>query len=344
MSNVSFSPIASEELEAGDNLLQSPFWARLKERHGWQSYAFRVNMAAPTLLVLVRRFRGGIGLAYVPHGPDERLGHGEEPLAEIAGEVEKRLPAGVAVLRFDPRWTHPLDNGRLRKLGVASGAVEVQPSNTVLIDLSQGEESLLAQMKSKWRYNVRLAAKRGVSVRVSGSDELRNDFERWYRMYERTAVRDRIAIHSSEYYRDFLIHDWYTGPERGKPSVDLRLAEHDGDLLAGIITARIGSRATYVFGASEDLKRNLMPSYALQWNAMRDAMEAGCSCYDMFGIPPAEDENHPMHGLYRFKTGFGGRHVSYCGTWDRVLRPLAGRAFRVAERARDYYYKRLRKR
>ena len=344
MSFASLNPVTCEELHPGDNLLQSPFWGRLKERYGWHPYAFRTVENASSLLVLVRRFRGGVGFAYVPHGPDERISHGESSLAEIAVEIERRLPAGVAVLRLDPRWTHPLDRERLRSVGIVAGAVEVQPPTTVLIDLTQGEESLLAQMKSKWRYNVRLAAKRGVTVRVSAPGELRDDFERWYRMYERTAVRDRIAIHRAEYYRDFLVHDWYEGPDHGKPSVELLLAEHEGDLLAGIITARMGTRATYVFGAGEELKRNLMPAYALQWHAMRRAMEADCACYDMFGIPPAEDESHPMHGLYRFKTGFGGRIVQYCGTWDRVLRPGTGRAFRVAERARHYYYKRLKKR
>ncbi len=336
--------IPCEELDSGDNLLQSAFWARLKERYGWQPYAFRTSAGDCTLLTLVRRFRGGVRLAYLPHGPDERLPQGEAQLLEIAEAVEAQLPAGVAVLRLDPRWTTPIDHGRLRSFGIVRGAVEVQPPTTVLIDLTKGEDSVLGQMKSKWRYNVRLAAKRGVSVRVSSPNELRDDFELWYRMYERTAVRDRIAIHRAEYYRDFLIHDWYPGSDSGQPTMELLLAEHEGDLLAGIITARVGTRATYVFGASEELKRNLMPAYALQWRAMRRAMEADCTCYDMFGIPPAEDTSHPMHGLYRFKTGFGGQIVNYCGTFDRLLRPLTGRTFRAAERARNYYYKRLKKR
>jgi lipid II:glycine glycyltransferase (peptidoglycan interpeptide bridge formation enzyme) len=72
---------------------------------------------------------------------------------------------------------------------------------------------------------------------------------------------------------------------------------------------RHGRQGWYLYGASSNVKRNLMPSYALQWAAMRDLRVEGCLSYDLFGIPPYAEAGHPMFGLYQFKTGFGGRIV-----------------------------------
>jgi lipid II:glycine glycyltransferase (peptidoglycan interpeptide bridge formation enzyme) len=114
-------------------------------------------------------------------------------------------------------------------------------------------------------------------------------------------------------------------------------------MLAGIIVARAGDRATYLYGASSDRKRNLMPNYALQWRAIQQAKDAGALWYDLFGVPSADDPHHPMHGLFRFKTGFGGELVHMAGSWDVVTAPLRYSLYRIAERARVYYYHRVRK-
>lgn len=433
MTSVSLEPAGIDELRPGDNMFQSPFWARFKEKWGWRPLAFTERHRGLTLLVLVRRFRGGFTLAYIPHGPDLRMcraGEGDRPsnsvqdglllpddrhavtdaaavgelLSGLTASLRQVLPREVGLLRFDPRIPvadRALVEEPVRATGLRPGAVEVQPPTTLLIGLDGGRDEVLSGMKSKWRYNVRLAEKRGVTVRASTKESFENDFGRWYALYEETAARDRIAIHSSAYYRDFLGQSRAAdgsggkagrsgvaaertgeeagsscagaagsdggqtgssgeaagssgqgagnsveeaGPSGGDPDVELLLAEHEGDLLAGIVTARIGGRATYVFGASSGHKRNLMPAYALQWHAMQRAVDLGCRYYDMFGLPPAEDSTHPMHGLYRFKTGFGGELVQYPGTVDSLFRPLSGHAFRQAERVRNYYYKHIRKR
>jgi lipid II:glycine glycyltransferase (peptidoglycan interpeptide bridge formation enzyme) len=163
-------------------------------------------------------------------------------------------------------------------------------------------------------------------------------------LYRVTARRDRITLHSFDYYRrqfESAACPGAIGP--GAVELKLLLARHEGDLLAGIIVALHGEAATYLYGASSDLKRNLMPAYGLQWEAIRLARRRGCRTYDLFGIPPSSDPGHPMHGLYRFKTGFGGREVHRPGCWDVPYRPLAYAAYAVAERSRAWYYRRLRK-
>ena len=225
--------------------------------------------------------------------------------------------------------------------------MDVQPPDTVVLDLGYEEESLLAAMKAKTRYNIGLAAKKGVRVEEGGAADL----PAWYELYRQTARRDRITLHDYEYYRrQFeLAQAGAVGgaPARrladAGPELKLLLARHEGDLLAGILLAVHGRAATYLYGASSDAKRNLMPAYALQWEAIRIARRQGCLTYDLFGIPPSPDPAHPMHGLYRFKTGFGGRLVNRPGCWDFPYRRAAYAAYAVAERARAWYYRRWRK-
>ena len=137
---------------------------------------------------------------------------------------------------------------------------------------------------------------------------------------------------------------WWSGGAREAPVITLYTAHHEDDLLGGIIVASWRGVSTYLYGASSDVKRNLMAAYLLQWEAMRRAMANGDHGYDLFGIPPTDDPAHPMHGLYRFKTGFGGRVLHRAGAWDLILRPTPGALYRGAERLRGWYYYRVRKR
>jgi lipid II:glycine glycyltransferase (peptidoglycan interpeptide bridge formation enzyme) len=167
----------------------------------------------------------------------------------------------------------------------------------------------------------------------------------FYRLYEETSKRDRIALHPESYYRR-LFELASTRNQGGGRRPDLRIwtARHEGDAIAAIITIFWGGQAVYLYGASSNEKRNLMPAYALQWAAIRAAKAAGCGEYDFYGIPPTAAPDHPMAGLYRFKTGFGGRIIHRPGSWDFPLRPMAYSAFRKAEALRLWYYKDFRKR
>jgi lipid II:glycine glycyltransferase (peptidoglycan interpeptide bridge formation enzyme) len=251
-------------------------------------------------------------------------------------------------------------------------AANVQPPDSVLVDLVPGEQTILASMKSKWRYNIGLAEKRGVTVRSVSSvresapvgdarvndrsvtamatDSDKNvtdrsvtfasssDLTSYYRIYKETAARDGISIHGLNYYAALF-------DEAAAYGIDLRLytASHEGEDIAGIVTLFRGKEAVYLYGASANHKRNLMAPYALQWKAMRDAKSAGCAYYDMFGIPPRppeDDPHHPMAGLYRFKTGFigdkgeGGTIIHRPGSWDYNCRPLAKALYTAAEKTR----------
>ncbi len=354
---------AVDSLNPRRSLLQSSYWAELKRRFGWRPYAFTLENPGPfnaSLLVLVRSPVPGITLTYVPHGPElstvtagASATHGQpaassnaavSALAELGESLARRLPQHTSFIRFDLPWefnvgaagedphAEPTELSRARNTLAQTGRLrrsysEIQPRATVLIDLDGDDEALLAGMKSKWRYNIRLAARRGVTVQTVGSEYLGE----WYRLYRETAARDRIAIHSESYYRAVFE---VAAEVRDGPALELMLARHEGDLLAGIVVARYRGRATYLYGASADRKRNLMPTYALQWEAMQRARDAGMQVYDLFGIPRSADEKHRMQGLYRFKTGFGGRVVERPGCVDYRLQAVRYGAFRAAETLR----------
>ena len=213
--------------------------------------------------------------------------------------------------------------------------MDVQPPHTVVVDLSPEPEAILSAMKSKTRYNIRLAEKKGVKVR----EALPGEFEAWYELYRETGRRDRIAIHSASYYRE-LLNAGYPGD---RPSILLLVATHEGDLLAGNIVSFWKDGATYLYGASSGRKRNLMPTYALQWDAMIRARRLGCVRYDLFGIPPEPSPSEPMFGLYQFKTGFSQNVVKRWGSWDVPYRSLPYLAYRSAETVRAFYFRRLKK-
>jgi lipid II:glycine glycyltransferase (peptidoglycan interpeptide bridge formation enzyme) len=352
--------------------LQSRFWADFKALAGWTFSRYEVNAADDTfqpfaLSVLERRLGSGLRFAYIPHGPDSTVPasmRGDLLLA-IAGQLKDLVSRACVFVRFDPAWYE--SEARISVLSdypdLAESAAsaesagiseeparprfalplirgsDVQPPDSVVLAIDKSDEELLAGMKSKWRYNVRLAEKKGVQVAVESMQGL----EEFYSLYQSTAIRDRIAIHPRTYYeRLFALPP--SNPAEPKPDIRLWIARYEGKALAAIITVFYSKEATYLYGASSDEHRNLMPAYALQWAAIRAARDTGCVSYDFYGIPPVEDPEHAMSGLYRFKTGFGGEIRHYAGSWDYVLKPVVYAAFRAAERLRLFWHKNVRKR
>jgi lipid II:glycine glycyltransferase (peptidoglycan interpeptide bridge formation enzyme) len=322
-----------------DNVLQSGFWGSFKACFGWNVRSFLVEwedgIESP-LMVIRRRLAPGISFAYVPWGPvfPQNLALNDEEksraLAELAEALRFLLPKDTAFIRFDPPWFSEGAETPAPQLFApfARSGADVQPPDTVIINLNYTEEEILENMKPKWRYNIRLAEKKGVTIRRADEDGL----ETFYQIFEATAKRDGIAIHSIDYYKTLFAHA-KNYPGEGL-DIALYLAEHEGEAISGIIVVFRNKEAVYLYGASANYKRNLMAPYALQWQAIKDAKNAACASYDLFGIPPNEDPNHPLAGLYRFKTGFGGKIIHRSGSWDYVYRPLMRKLFTTAESLR----------
>jgi lipid II:glycine glycyltransferase (peptidoglycan interpeptide bridge formation enzyme) len=208
--------------------------------------------------------------------------------------------------------------------GFIQGKHAIQPLRTLVLDLSSGEESLLAQMKQKTRYNIRLAAKKGVVVRSS------SDIESFHSLMTATGSRDGFGVHSLAYYQ--AAYRLFFPAEM----CELLVAEYEGQWLAALMVFFHEGRAWYLYGASSDDHRNLMPSYLLQWEAIRLALQRGCHQYDLWGVPdePVADleagfqqRSDGLWGVYRFKRGFGGTVCRGAGPWDRIYQPLIYSAY-----------------
>jgi lipid II:glycine glycyltransferase (peptidoglycan interpeptide bridge formation enzyme) len=189
----------------------------------------------------------------------------------------------------------------------------IQPMRTIVLDLAADEETLLSQMKAKCRYNIGLAARKGVTIRPATSpDEVRE----WYQLYLVTSARDSFGIHTLDYYLRF----WELFGARD--DVRLFLAKHDSQLLAGIFVTLFAGQAMYLYGASSNEGRQLMPNYALQWEAIRWAKQQGARLYDFWGIPDTDEADEAMEGVYRFKRGWGGRITQFLGGHEYVYHPV----------------------
>ena len=244
---------------------------------------------------------------YVPRGPAlmvprvETLG----PLldaARLVGREERALGIKLEpnAPACDARWKQTL-----RAMGLRATYPPSQPRSSWILDISRDADSLLADMKQKTRYNIRLAAKKGVEVLEGGADEI----DTFYDLYQQTAARDAFSIQPRAFYqRMFALF-------RRSGNFCMLVARHDEQPLGAITLLRLGPTCWYVHGASSDMHRNLMAAYLLQWEAIQWAKKQGCLIYDFRAVPDILREDQEMYGVYRFKEGFGGRQYTVLPTY-----------------------------
>lgn len=335
--------------ETGD-LLQSWEWGELKAKTGWRPVRVIGErhgeiVAAASIL---KRFipKTGRCIAYAPRGPvlDTRDTELVQDFAAFLRETAIRHKA--ILLKIDPPI--PIEDNdseaNIRSAGfrpvISDGFGGTQPKCVMQLDLDKTPEELLATFKPKWRYNIRLAEKKGVTVRL---DCDRSDLREFYTILRETAERDRFLVRGLKYFEDM----W----DALAPSGHMRLAltYYEGKPIAGAVALVFGHKAWYAYGASSNEHRNVMPNHLMQWTLIQWAMEQGCKWYDFRGVSPrrpeqtttvgsSEDasgrgrpeatnseapvsEDNHLQGLNRFKEGFSPRFVEYIGEYDMVLSP-----------------------
>lgn len=330
------------------HFLQTYEWGQVKAKYGWEpiylvwdnqgkmkeernvnhlsSFDFPPSAAALILKrqILRNAFAARLSILYAPKGP--LLEWSNEPLRnQVFNDLQlfaKRQ--GAIFLKMDPDVVlgtgvsdsidNVIDNGGqvvmsdLKRRGWGYSSDQIQFKNTVLVDLSPTEDELLARMKQKTRYNIRLAQKKGVSVRVGKVEDL----PLLYKMYAETSVRDGFVIRDEAYYKTV----WNMFMNSNEPTCESLIAEVNDEPVAGIFVFSFAGCAYYVYGMSRDMHREKMPAYLLQWEAMKRAKARGCAIYDLWGAPDVFDESDSMWGVYRFKEGLGGKVMRTLGAWD----------------------------
>jgi peptidoglycan pentaglycine glycine transferase (the first glycine) len=318
------------------HLLQTGEWGEIKSAFGWKPV--RIICGNVSAQILFRKLPLGFTIGYIP-----KPAFGNPlPLLdqELWREIDLVCKKNRAIfLKLEPDLWQDAESNKLPTLapdahlprtqvpgsaGVTNYSLHlsphnIQPPRTVIVDIKDSEEQILARMKQKTRYNIRLAEKKGVAVRAW------NDMEAFHNMMLLTGKRDGFGVHSREYYQRAydLLHPKQMG--------ELLLAEYEGKPLAALFIARNGNRAYYLYGASTDEERNRMPTYLLQWEAMKWAKAHGCEEYDLWGAPDEEEatleanfetRHDGLWGVYRFKRGFGGELKRAVQAMDRVYNPL----------------------
>lgn len=306
------------------HVLQSWAWSEFKSRQGWKPTRLlwqEDSRPVAAALVLQRKLpRLPVSILYVPKGPILNwadAGLAEQVLAHLEALARRRFALCIKAdpdvyypehaPDFSPRPAcaqdiAPLLAGR----GWRYSEEQIQFCNTVLLDLGGSEDDLLAAMKQKTRYNVRLAVRRGVDVRQG----VAADLDRFHQLYAETSQRDGFLIRTRDYYIDA----WGSFLRAGHAL--LLLAEADGEVVSGLLLFIFGSTAWYMYGASSSRQRQYMPNNLLQWEAIRRAKAAGCTLYDLWGAPDEFTESDPMWGVVRFKLGLGGQLAKGLGAWD----------------------------
>lgn len=349
------------------HFLQSYEWGQVKAKYGWEpiyivwdnqgkmkvernvntlsSFIFPPSAAALVLKrqILRNAFAARLSILYAPKGP--LLDWSNEPLRnQVLSDLQLYAKKqGAIFLKMDPDVVlgsgipesaeDEIENrgqavvSDLKRRGWGYSSDQIQFKNTVLLDLSPSEEELLARMKPKTRYNIRLAQKKGVFVRVGKPEDL----PLLYKMYAKTSIRDGFVIRDEGYYK--TVWELFMQEEKSStlalapsarvvnrqlstPFTEPLIAEINNEPIAAIFVFYFAGRAYYVYGMSRDVHREKMPAYLLQWEAMKRAKAKGCAIYDLWGAPDVFDESDSMWGVYRFKEGLGGKVVRTLGAWD----------------------------
>jgi lipid II:glycine glycyltransferase (peptidoglycan interpeptide bridge formation enzyme) len=329
------------------HLLQTWEWAQVKAKYGWKPMPFVwqsavSNQPSAAAMILKRTipiggFAAKLSVLYIPKGPNldwndaalrQRVLDDLQAFAKRQGAIFVKIDPDVVLGTGVPGAEEAIENpggqdtmSELTRRGWLFSQDQIQFRNTVLIDLAPSEDELLARMKQKTRYNVRLAQKKGVTVRTGTAA----DFQLLYRMYAETSVRDGFLIRGGDYYQTVwraFGQSSIINRQSSMPFSEPLIAEVAGQPVAAISLFYFAGQAIYLFGMSRDEHREKMPNYLLQWEAMRRSKSLGCRSYNLWGAPDEFVESDGLWGVFHFKEGLGGYVSRTVGAWDFPARPV----------------------
>ena len=302
------------------HILQTWEWGEVKEG-AWQPLRLIIEDNGETVAacsLLKRPLPLGMGsLFYAPRGPVldiNRMGVWDY-LWKAVAEIAKSNKA--IFCKVDPDveegnrdWQMALSRVGFVAAGSGPGFEGIQPRHVFRLDISPTEAELLAAMHQKTRYNLRLAEKKGVRVEIAGLEEL----PAFYKLLQETAERDSFLIRPLSYFQGFYNH------LQPKGLAEMFLVRFEDKNIAGALAFKLGEKAWYIYGASSNQYRNVMPNYLMQWEMIKWSKAHGCTLYDFRGVPGDVPQEHPLYGLVKFKRGFGGQYTSFIGEFDLPFR------------------------
>jgi lipid II:glycine glycyltransferase (peptidoglycan interpeptide bridge formation enzyme) len=303
------------------SFLQSKEWEKFQQSVGYKT--FRVD----DVLLIKKPLGFGRSYFYAPRTGMGDRGRGTEDFFSKVKELAKK--ENCIFIRTEPLAPLLVTRYPLHKV------TDIQPSQTIILDLTQSEDELLAQMHPKTRYNIRLAEKHGVKVREEYMNEPASSadkFEKFWNLMQETVGRDGFRSHDKEYYRKMLArnNNGIASPEaRNDMNIRLYVAEYEGKTLASGIFVFFNETVTYLHGASTHERKEVMAPQLLHWEIIKLAKNAGYRYYDLYGISETK-----WPGVTRFKRGFGGKEINYPGCFDVVFSKGWYKFYNLARRIR----------
>lgn len=304
---------------SGGHILQSCQWGELKSQHGWtpQRYLFEVDQKTVAVQFLVRKILGLGEVWYTPKGP------GVIDLTSFLAIIKdlKQNTTAPFMIKLEPEILESNSSSqKLLAAGLIKGTQDLQFKATIIVDLDRTEETILASFKQKTRYNIRLSSRHGVSVKPVPATP--SNLEIMYKLMQATKGRAGFFLRPKNYFTSY----WKYLSEQNMGQ--LFFAYHEGKVLAGVFATYFGTKSWYKDGGSFDLNRNLMAPYLLQWETIRWLKAKGAKSYDLVAVPPPAEltAEHPLYGLYQFKSGFNQQITEYIGVWDL---PLSAQKYQI---------------
>ncbi|MDX2078759.1 MAG: peptidoglycan bridge formation glycyltransferase FemA/FemB family protein [bacterium] len=310
--------------------LQLSAFGALKRAFGWQDETValvRDSQLIGGAQLLFHALPMKLGtLAYLPMGPYLSDDSAQQDLWNAIHQTAKKHQARF--LKWEAGIFLDESPPAFESLNFKPSPQTIQPPNTVLIDLSADEDTILARMNQGTRRKIRQSLKNDIHY----YEATQADVSKFTSMMTTTGERNAFGVHDPAYYE--------LAYSLSVPNGDaaLFLADHEGDCLAGVFAYKAGDTAWYMYGASANSKRNLMAAYGVQWKAMQWAKSHGCIWYDMWGIPDEPEatleaefqtREDGLWGVYGFKRGWGGKIVRAVGAWDVVYNPLIYNAYKA---------------
>ncbi len=306
----------------GGQFTQSVNWQKVKSNWGFEAIASRdkEGKIVGGMSVLIQKIPFiGTSFLYAPRGPVCDL-HDRDVLEDLKAGVDalaRKYNAHAFKMDPDVLFSDQTFQGIARSMGFTQsygpdGFEGIQARFNYRLYLNgRTEEELFANLTQKTRYNCRLAMKKGVEIRVVGQEYL-DDF---VRIMETTGARDGFNTRPKAYFARML--------DALGEHVRMYMGFYEGQPICGAITTNYAGKTCYVYGASDNVYRNVMPNYLIQWEMIKWAVETGCTVYDFQGISgDLENEDGHMYGLYRFKRGFNGQVDELAGEFDYIYQPL----------------------
>lgn len=294
---------------------QSFEWTLFKNKDGWSTYKIglfnKKNKLVGGLVAFKFHFKK-TNFIYIPEGPI--LPYDDEDELYLQWRVLEIALHRLADIDGNELTTHIRMEPRIKQvpkwflLGWKKAPINLQPKHTEILELTSTLEDLLAGMKPKGRYNIRLAEKKGVTVRKGTKKDLQTFFE----LYKTTYTRNKFNGKDKELF-DLLFQTMGN-------AIEIYIAELDGVALASALVVHYGKRTTYLYGASSHNNKKVMAPYALHWHIIKEAKKNGAMVYDFWGIAKnVDNEKHAWHGITRFKKKFGGTQKNFIGAYDYVI-------------------------